>query len=79
MTPKEKALSLVEFFTNLNHVKLSDYSRIEWPTAKQCALKVVDEMIKELEELLEGDERPSAGVYYLWEYYKKVKIEIDLL
>lgn len=43
------------------------------------ALIVVDEMIKELDELLEGDERPSAGVYYLWEYYKEVKQEIELL
>ena len=47
MAPKDKALELVKFFMNLNSVKLSDYSRIEWPTAKQCALKVVDEVIKQ--------------------------------
>ena len=47
MAPKDKALKLVKFFMNLNSVKLSDYSRIEWPTAKQCALKVVDELIYE--------------------------------
>jgi hypothetical protein len=46
MAPKDKALELVKFFMDLNSVKLSDYSRIEWPTAKQCALKVVDEIIK---------------------------------
>jgi hypothetical protein len=48
MAPKDKALELVEFFMHLNSVKLSDYSRIEWPTAKQCALKVVDEILKDL-------------------------------
>jgi hypothetical protein len=41
MAPKDKALELVEFFMHLNSVKLSDYSRIEWPTAKQCALIAV--------------------------------------
>ena len=70
MTPKEKAKELlVKFYNEVKH-----YER-----AKQCALIAVDEMIKELEELLEGDERPSAGVYYLWEYYKEVKQEIELL
>jgi hypothetical protein len=44
MTPKEKAEELVEKFTNLNSNKISDYSRIEYPTAKQCALIAVEEV-----------------------------------
>jgi hypothetical protein len=70
MTPKEKADELY-----VGYWYLTNDSRI----AKQCALIAVDEIIKELDELLEGDERPSAGVYYLWEYYKEVKQEIDIL
>jgi hypothetical protein len=66
MTAKEKAIELYE-----------KYCYFEPHTAKRCALIAVDEMIKELEELLEGDERPGAGVYYLWKYYQEVKEELE--
>lgn len=46
MTPKEKAEELVEAFMSTKQTKLSDYSRIYQPTAKQCALIAVDEIIK---------------------------------
>lgn len=45
MTPKEKAEELVNKYVGLNSGKISDYSRIEFPTAKQCALIAVDEII----------------------------------
>jgi hypothetical protein len=45
MTPKEKAIELVEKFENLQSNKMSDYSRIEYPTAKLCALLAVDEVL----------------------------------
>ena len=47
MTAKEKAKHLVEMYVGLSSNKLSDYSRIEYPTAKQCALLSVEELIKE--------------------------------
>jgi hypothetical protein len=47
MTPKEKAEQLVNYFMLLKSHKMSDYSRIEFPTAKLCAIKVIDELIKE--------------------------------
>ncbi len=47
MTPKEKAIELVEDFMLLKSNKMSDYSRIEFPTAKLCAIKIIDELIKE--------------------------------
>jgi len=50
MSPKEKAESLVEKFENLNSIKMSDDSRIEYPTARQCALIAVDEVLNALEE-----------------------------
>jgi hypothetical protein len=50
MSPKEKAESLVEKFESLNSIKMSDDSRIEYPTARQCALIAVDEVLNALEE-----------------------------
>jgi|SanBayMetagenome_1026888.scaffolds.fasta_scaffold04994_2 hypothetical protein len=47
MTPKEKAEQLVNKYMGLNSGKLSDYSRIEFPTAKQCSLIAVDYIITE--------------------------------
>jgi putative IMPACT (imprinted ancient) family translation regulator len=76
MTPKEKAKELVE---KMSYNDFDEDHNCSHYVAKNCALIAVDEMIKELEELLEGDERPSVGVYYLWEYYKEVKQEIELL
>ena len=76
MTPKEKAKELVEKMYVVHSHSASD---ITYYFVKECALIAVDEMIKELEELLEGDERTSVGVYYLWEYYKEVKQEIEKL
>jgi hypothetical protein len=75
MAPKDKALELVEFFINLNNVKLSDYSRIEWPTAKQCAIKVVDEILIANTFDMQDIER------YLieYKYYQEVRQEIQKL
>jgi hypothetical protein len=45
MTPKEKAKELVYKFKYVKPTKMSDYSIIYLPTAKQCALIAVDEII----------------------------------
>ena len=45
-TPKEKAEALVDAFMNIKSMKLSDYSVIYHPTAKQCARVVVAEIMK---------------------------------
>ena len=50
MSPKEKAESLIKKFESLNSIKMSDDSRIEYPTARQCALIAVDEVLNALEE-----------------------------
>lgn len=67
MTPKEKAEQLVDLYMKLKQVKLSDYSIIEHPTAKQCAKIVVNKI---LETNITSDER---------EYYEQVKKEIENL
>ena len=71
MTPKEKALELVDKYMNIRNVKLSDYSIIYLPTAKQCALIAVDEII----EALKNNAANSAS----WLYYEEVKQEIKKL
>lgn len=75
MTAKEKAQELIEMFLNANSMKMSDYSRIEYPTAKACALICVDEIITDhvnLDfDLSEQDERIA--------YWREVKKEIENL
>ena len=74
MIPKEKAIELVDVYMNLKPNKLSDYSRIEYPMAKQCALVVVESVIsvivsKNLEDILPSD----TGRLMFW---REVKQEI---
>ena len=55
ITAKEKAIELVNKFLNLEPAKLSDYSKIYLPTAKQCADTVVREIINALDDVNEVD------------------------
>jgi hypothetical protein len=73
MTPKEKAEQLVESFMNIKPQKLADYSVIYHPTAKQCALIAVNELIK-LEQA-----RLIVGSHNYYDYYIEVKQEIENL
>jgi hypothetical protein len=70
-TPKQKALELVEQFINIRPIKMSDYSMIYSPTAKQCALIVVDEILKVASFYNDS----QAEVIY----FKQVKQEIEKL
>lgn len=54
-TAKEKAKKLVDKFMNLKPAKLSDYSKIYLPTAKECAKIVVEEIINALDDVNEID------------------------
>jgi len=67
MKPKEKAIELVEKFENLQSNKMSDYSRIEYPTAKQCALLAAVEVLGWM-----GADRGT-------EFWQEVKREIEKL
>ena len=65
LPPKEKAVELVEMFMNIKQQKLADYSVIYHPTAKQCALIAVNEILDAINE---------------WNYYwEQVKQEIEQL
>ena len=68
MTPKEKAIELIEKMLNGFQFNTDDY------TAKQCALIAVDELIKELTEEI------SPSVHgFRHKYWQEVKQEIEKL
>ena len=67
MTPKEKAEELVDKFIGIKPIKLSDYSKIYNPTAKQCALIAVEEILGSM-----GADRGYA-------FWTEVKQEIEQL
>jgi hypothetical protein len=69
MKPKEKAIELVEKFENLQSNKMSDYSRIEYPTAKQCALIAVNLVLSTLD----------SEDYISRAYWRSIKVEIAML
>jgi hypothetical protein len=70
MTPKEKAEQLVESFMNIKQQKLADYSIIYHPTAKQCALISVDEILNAINPF---------GQFLGKDYWEEVKNEIEKL
>jgi hypothetical protein len=74
MEAKEKAIELVDKYMNLNKVKLSDYSVIYTPTAKQCALIAVEEIIDL--GLLYGNAPFGDGGKRFYSYWQEVKEEI---
>jgi preprotein translocase subunit SecE len=55
MNAKLKASQLVNRFYNLKPQKMSDYSCILWPTAKECARITIDEIKKELSNWTGGE------------------------
>lgn len=89
MTPKEKANKLVDEFLNMKLIKLSDYSRIYQPTAKQCALIMVDEILKSEPRYPSNVDWDDAGATHQYYYeaqreeadafWKQVKQEIEKL
>ena len=72
MCPKEKAIKLVERFESLNSIKMSDDSRIEYPTAKQCALIAVDEILRSHHNLYGVNNKQVK-------FYSEVQQEIEEL
>lgn len=67
MSPKEKAEELVDFFIKTPPVKMSDYTKVYHPTAREFARKVCDEV---LNYTLSGE---------VFTYWTQVKEELDNL
>jgi hypothetical protein len=70
MSIKDKAEKLVDEFMNIKNIKLSDYSRIYLPTAKQCAIIAIDQVLKYSK---------AHGFIGLTEEYEEIKTEIENL
>jgi hypothetical protein len=81
MTPREKAEELIEKFMDTKSLKLSDYSKIEYPTAKICALIVVNELYVALKNTLAPAHgvKPGQDYKYNNQYWEQVKEEINNL
>lgn len=62
---------MVEQFMGMNSGKLSDYTRIYHPTAKKCAMRVVEEVIHSHT----GTEKDNYDIYF----YKLVQQELENL
>lgn len=86
-TPKQKALELVEQFMNIRPIKMSDYSMIYSPTAKQCALLAVDEILSEFDDFDSVCNPKDEDAYNFVkstinefiQYWNEVKQEIEKL
>lgn len=75
MTPKEKAVDLTYwFYHRLEHTLNDEYDIHGWKISKMCAIKSVDEIIKELTEEI------SPSVHgFRHKYWEEVKKEIEQL
>jgi len=74
MTPKEKALELVDKYIPLSLRLYSDYEWVEEiDSAKQCALIAVDELIEFAYNYTDYNEKSTK------EYWQEVKQEIEKL
>jgi len=79
MTTKEKAEELVDKYMNIKNVKLSDYSIIYLPTAKQCALIAVDEIINTNPKIIINWAFSGTQEFNNISYWQEVKQEIENL
>ena len=81
MTPKEKAIELVDKFYQRFPLTMDvittrgdlSWEYDSWKEAKQCALIAVDEMLKELESIDDGQ------TVIPYNYWQEVKQEIQKL
>jgi len=71
MSPKEKAIELVNKFLRTYKVSLFPPFTMAYAEAKQCALIAVDEIIQVIKPIMLTGEK--------LEYWKKVKEEINKL
>lgn len=67
---EKEANKIIEMFLNVKSNKINDHSRIEYPTAKQCAIIYVEGII----EALEGNQWQNRK---LIEHHKQVKQVIE--
>ncbi len=79
MTPREKAIELVDKFIKYEPTKLSDYTRIEYPSAINLAKMCVDEILKENHEYDDYNLPLTNKLISRHDYWSKVLIELKEL
>ena len=77
MTPKEKAIELVDKYLRTYPIGINPTVTISYTTneAKQCALMAVDEILDFILITLKWDKKYNGNVIY----WQEVKQEIELL
>ena len=75
MTPKEKAIELIDKYNNSIMSFLSD--NMKYQNAIKCALIAVDEILKNFGTLTEG--QTFYTEYRAVKYYEEVKQELEKL
>lgn len=81
MTPKEKAYELVDKFMKYEPIKLSDYTRIEYPSAVNLAKICCYEIIESYSAIY--DDSICNNIMYegrnMQKFYQEVKKELNEL
>ena len=67
---EKEADRIIEMFLNVKSNKINDHSRIEYPTAKQCAIIYVEGIL----EALEGNQWQNIAII---KHYQQVKQAIE--
>ena len=83
MTPKEKAIELVDKMFNCDKSTPNESMAMLYPHAKQCALIAVDEMLKFEESIINQLDKITKGAKGEFivqnKYWEEVKSEIEKL
>lgn len=77
VSPQDKAKQFINKFLHIKVLKLSDYSVIEYPTAKECALITVNDILDNIEAIM--DVHTDNNILSIKNYYDQVKQELDNL
>ena len=77
VSPQDKAKQFINKFLHIKVLKLSDYSIIEYPTAKECALITVNDILDNIEAIMLV--HTDDNILSIKNYYDQVKQELDNL
>lgn len=77
VSPKQMAERMINKYLHIKALKLSDYSVIEYPTAKECALISINEVLDNIEFIMSV--YTDENILALKKYYEDVKEELDNL
>lgn len=70
LTPKQKALQLVDYFTSIDEFTING-SKIYYHDSLKCAIKVVDEIL-----MMSWGMHDYKNLFYLQNYWSEVKQEL---